>query len=48
MYDNQIKTASKAMNISLFFAFVAFTLLGVAIGALYSNQIFQFINYLIN
>jgi len=48
MYDNQIKTAEKQANIAFYGAlFMAFTC-GVLAGALYSNQIFQFINYLIN
>jgi len=48
MYDNQIKTATRQANVSFVLLLVLSVILGIAIGALYSNQIFQFINYLIN
>lgn len=46
MYDNQIKSASREMNISLFFAFAMFTILGVALGVLFNPAIIKFLESL--
>lgn len=46
MYDNQIKSASKNMNLSLIGVCVCFTLLGVALGVLFNPGIIKFLESL--